>query len=223
MTKLITEPYLSQTIRWPKSGHHILAQFDVESVVVYQAYRSSIGKFAKEHGYFGGEFSYSRMSWIKPNFLWMMYRSGWGTKAGQEVTLAIRIHRSFFDSLLAQAVESSFTGFQYATYEEWKKAVVSSSVRMQWDPDHHPRGTSLPRRALQLGLRSRALKDYGKNEILEILDISSFVIEQRENNSAERISELITPMERVYLPDDPKIRTRLGLDYSDTTSLSVSS
>jgi len=27
------------------------------------------------------------MSWIKPNFLWMMYRCGWGTKEGQQVTL----------------------------------------------------------------------------------------------------------------------------------------
>ena len=56
-----------------------------EGVIVYQAYRPSIGTYAVEHGHFGGEFSYSRMSWIKTNFLWMMYRSGWGTKPGQEV------------------------------------------------------------------------------------------------------------------------------------------
>ena len=85
MTKLRTEPYVAQTERWPKSGRHILAQFDDASVVVYQAYRPSIGRHAAEHGYFGGDFSLSRMSWIKPNFLWMMYRSGWGTKEGQEV------------------------------------------------------------------------------------------------------------------------------------------
>jgi hypothetical protein len=73
---LITEPYLAQQARWPASGRHILAQFDVESVVVYQAYRPAIGHFAARHGYFGGGFSLGRMSWIKPNFLWMMYRSG---------------------------------------------------------------------------------------------------------------------------------------------------
>ena len=67
------------------SGRHVLAQYDAETVVVYQAYRPSIGAFAATHGYFGGGFSPSRMSWIKPNFLWMMYRCGWATKEGQEV------------------------------------------------------------------------------------------------------------------------------------------
>lgn len=71
------------------SGRHILAQVD-EEAVVYQAYRPEIGHFAAQHGYFGGRFSLRRMSWIKPNFLWMMFRSGWGTKEGQEVTLPLR-------------------------------------------------------------------------------------------------------------------------------------
>ena len=88
---LITEPYSAQNARWPGSGRHILAQFDAESVVVYQAYNPAIGQFAARHGYFGGDFGMSRMSWIKPNFLWMMYRSGWGTKENQEVTLAVRL------------------------------------------------------------------------------------------------------------------------------------
>ena len=43
--------------------------------------------------------NYNRMSWIKPNFLWMMYRSNWGRSQGQEVVLAVRLKRSFFDSL----------------------------------------------------------------------------------------------------------------------------
>ena len=102
---LLTEKYLNQVVIWPKSGRHILAQADQDLVVVYQAYRPAIAKFVLAHGYLGGDFSYSRMSWIKPSFLWMMYRSGWGTKEGQEITLAIRIRRQFFESILAQAVE----------------------------------------------------------------------------------------------------------------------
>ncbi len=46
------------------------------SIVVYQAYRPEIGDFSVEHQHFGGAFSYNRMTWIKPNFLWMMYHSG---------------------------------------------------------------------------------------------------------------------------------------------------
>ena len=136
---LITEPYLAQDARWPRSGRHILAQFDAESVVVYQAYRPEIGHFAARHGYFGGGFSLGRMSWIKPNFLWMMYRSGWGTKEGQEVTLAVRLRRDAFDEILRLAVHSTFMPEVYGTHEAWQRAVAGSDVRLQWDPDHGPR------------------------------------------------------------------------------------
>ena len=106
--KLITEPYITQLARWPTSGQHILAQFDEQSIVVYQAYRPATGRFAASHGYFGDGFSFNRMSWIKPNFLWMMFRSGWGTKEGQESILAVRIQRAAFDMLLEKAVYSRF-------------------------------------------------------------------------------------------------------------------
>ncbi|MEH2315556.1 DUF4291 family protein [Nostoc sp.] len=74
--RLITEPYLTQVSNWPKNGRHILAQYDDHSIVVYQAYRPAIGDFTATYGYFSDEFSFDRMSWIKPNFIWMMYRSG---------------------------------------------------------------------------------------------------------------------------------------------------
>jgi hypothetical protein len=67
--RLIAESYLAQNARWPRSGRHVLAQFDATSVVVYQAYRADIGQFAARHGRFGGGFSPGRMSWVKPNFL----------------------------------------------------------------------------------------------------------------------------------------------------------
>ncbi|MEA5578039.1 DUF4291 family protein [Anabaena sp. UHCC 0451] len=70
--RLVTEPYLNQVSRWPKNGRHILAQYDDHSIVVYQAYRPTIANFAATHGYFSGEFSFNRMSWIKPNFLWIL-------------------------------------------------------------------------------------------------------------------------------------------------------
>jgi len=66
--RLPTELYVQQARRWPAEGRHILAHYDAETIVVYQAYRPSIGEYVIKHGVFGGEFSYSRMSWIKPNF-----------------------------------------------------------------------------------------------------------------------------------------------------------
>jgi Domain of unknown function (DUF4291) len=152
------------------------------------------------------------MSWIKPNFLWMMYRSGWGTKAGQEVTLALRIRRSFFEGLLAEAVESSYPEARYATRADWAAAVAGSSVRLQWDPDHGPTGAPLQRRALQLGLRGRSLEAFGKRELLEVMNISAFVAEQHSLVAGRRLSDLVTPIEDVYVPAEAAVRLRLGLD-----------
>jgi hypothetical protein len=195
--RLMTETYLSQTPRWPTSGRHILAQYDAETVVVYQAYRPAIGRFAATHGYFGGDFSVERMSWIKPNFLWMMYRSGWGTKPGQEVTLAVRIQRPAFDAILRAAVPSSFDAARYPDKAAWRVAVRRSDARAQWDPDHDPSGAPVARRAIQLGLRGDLLASYSREWIVEIEDISPFVAEQREHAHSP-YAELVVPCEDVY-------------------------
>lgn len=208
---LATMPYSEQEKLWPKSGRHILAHFDDSTVIVYQAYCRSIGRFAVQHGKFGGDFSYSRMSWVKTNFLWMMYRSGWGTKENQHVTLALRLRREFFESLLAQAVPSSWDRRMYSTEEEWKAAVARSNVRVQWDPDHHPSGANVDRRAVQLGLRGDVLKAFGQQEIVEVIDLSDFVTEQRFRFASGGVDVLHTPLERVYTPADMSVVARLGL------------
>lgn len=208
--KLVTEPYLNQVNRWPKNGRHILAQYDDRSIVVYQAYRPDIGNFAINNGYFGGEFSLDRMSWIKPNFLWMMYRSEWGNKSGQEVILAVKIKRSAFDEILAEAVHSSYLPDLYNSEKEWKQAVKQSSVRLQWDPDRLPSGEKLERRAIQLGLRGELLRRYSRDWIVEIEDISEFVRQQYQYKGSDR-KNLLTPSEFVYPISNPDIAQKLGL------------
>ncbi|MBA4104820.1 MAG: DUF4291 domain-containing protein [Pirellula sp.] len=209
---IAVQPYLEQATVWPYAGRHILAQYDDETIVVYQAYRPETGRWAAEHGAFGEGFSYNRMSWIKPNFLWMMYRSGWGTKEGQEVTLALRLRRVFFDDLLAQAVQATYDEGQFATRDSWQAAVAASEVRVQWDPDHDPFGAKVERRALQLGIRGETLRAFGTRELVEVVDLSEFVAEQRMNVTAERLSRLQSPTERVYFPANPDIAPKLGPD-----------
>jgi hypothetical protein len=207
--RLQTERYADQLEVWPEQGRHILAQHDEERVVVYQAYRPSIGHYAASHGHFGGDFSLSRMSWIKPNFLWMMYRSGWGTKEGQEVILAVSLERAAFDQILAQAVHSGFVEELYGDRASWQQRVKESGVRLQWDPDHAPDGSRLERRAIQLGLRGEVLRGYAREWIIEIEDISNFVAEQRDN--VGKPERLLTPRERVYPVEDADVARRLGL------------
>ena len=142
----------------------------------------------------------------------MMYRSGWGTKAEQEVTLAVRVRRAFFDAVLSAAVPSSFGASSgYPDNEAWKAAVAGSDVRLQWDPDHDPAGGKCERRAIQLGLRGEILRHYAREAIVEITDISAFVAQQRPRATPAKYADLVTPRERVYLPDDAAIGARLGL------------
>ncbi len=210
--KLRTEPYLKQLERWPASGRHILAQFDAETMVVYQAYRPTIGLFAARHQRFGGDFSLKRMSWIKPNFLWMMYRSGWGMKEGQEVTLAVRLRRTAFDEILQQAVHSTYVPAVYGSPENWKARLAQSPVRLQWDPDHDPRGDKLERRAIQLGLAEDVLLKYAREWIVSIEDVSGFVAEQRTHADANGFGELLTPHEEVYPINNADVARHLGID-----------
>lgn len=211
---LTTESYLTQNARWPRTGRVILANSDEDSVIVYQAYRLSIGRYAAQHGHFGGGgFSMTRMTWVKPNFLWMMYRSGWGTKEGQEVTLAIRLAKKAFDEILCSAVYSSFESNVYGTHDEWKRAVATSNVRLQWDPDHDPMGEPLERRAIQLGLRGPVVEKYAREWILGIEDISEFVEDQRQCVVAGDLSQLVMPRETVYAVSDGIVSSRLGLDH----------
>jgi hypothetical protein len=209
--QLKIEPYLNQKERWQSKGKVILAQYDSDSIVVYQAYRPEIGHFAAQHGYFGGDFKLSRMTWIKPNFLWMMYRSGWGTKEGQEVTLAIRIQRSAFDTILAQAVHSKHISEIYENQQVWSTAVKRSDVRLQWDPDHTPAGDRVERRAIQLGLQGEAAIKYSQEWIVSIEDISEFVTEQQQHVISQNYDALFTPSEDTYEVTNLEIVRRLQL------------
>ena len=203
--------YKEQEKEWPQTGYHIMAQYDDEKVVVYQSYKPSIGNFASQNQFFGETFSLDRMTWIKPNFLWMMYRNGWGTKEGQEVVLAIHLKRTAFETYLEHAVYSSFKSELYDSYEAWQKDIADSNVRLQWDPDHGPNGTKLERRAIQIGLRKEFIKSYATEDILEIEDISGFVREQYEFVKTNSLDELVTPLERPLMFKNDKLNAYLKL------------
>lgn len=194
-----------------KEGIHprlLLALFDEESITVYQAYKPSIGEQAARQGNFcNSEFSFSRMTWIKPNFTWMMYRSGWATKPNQETILAIRLRRKYFDQLVCQAVPALYSQAEsYETEEQWHVAVRKSHVVVQWDPDHHMHSaTKMPYRVIQLGLRKKALEGFKGPGILTITDISDEVRALRSQIISKTKGHKdwcndATPLETLYTP-----------------------
>ncbi len=169
------EGYRSQRAGWPSEGRHILAAYDDERIVVYQAYRPEIADAAVRAQAFVSPWRKDRMTWIKPGFLWMMYRSSWATALDQERILAVHVKRAAFDRYLATAVHSSYQPEIYESSDAWKRAVRGSNVRLQWDPDHGPGGDKRTRRAIQLGLRGETVRGYACADLLGIEDITDFV------------------------------------------------
>jgi hypothetical protein len=211
--KIETEPYLESIANLPAQGQHIIAHQPGDRLVVYQAYNHHIADFAVKHQYLGGDhFSYNRMSWIKPNFLWMMYRCGWAQKENQERVLAFWISRATFEEVLAQVVFSSFKETYYSSHEAWRAELDARDVRLQWDPDHDPFGEKLERRAIQLGLKGKALQQFGKEGILEIEDVTDFVRTQRQHVIDKDLQRLIVPKERVYVFTDESIKKKIAAD-----------
>lgn len=191
------ENYLEQQARLPRAGRHVVASFDADTVVVYQAYRAEIADHAVHHQRFGGPWSFTRMSWIKPGFMWMMYRSGWATKPGQERVLAVTLRRAPFETLVNSAVLSHYVEGVHPSRESWKEDAALSDVRVQWDPDHSPKGGKLERRAIQLGLRGDALRRYAVEWVVSIADVTPFVHEQYGVLQRDGVAALRVPREDV--------------------------
>jgi hypothetical protein len=148
----------------------IRARFTEDTVTVYQAYPASIALPAIARGRFAPEYNRGRMTWIKPSFLWMMYRSSWGTGVGQEHVLAVEITRAGFHAALARAVASSHRPALHATQDAWRRELRRSDVRFQWDPERDLRLQPQSWRSLQIGLSGQAVHQYLDDWITGVTD-----------------------------------------------------
>ena len=153
------------------------------------------------------------MTWIKPLFGWMMHRSGWASKPGQERILAIEIGRAGFEWALGHSCLSHLTPGQQATPEAWSAAMAASPVRIQWDPDRSLTGDQLAHRAIQVGLSCDAVRRYADEWIRSLSDITDLVHRIRQLLRAGLITEASRelPAERVY-PLGPALGGRIGAD-----------
>ena len=178
---------------------NIYAVFNDKTIRVYQAYNNEIADEALKLGRFGSKFSLNRMTWIKPSFLWMMYRSGWASKQGQERILAIDLKKEGFDEIVRNAVLSSFREVSDLSKEEWKNRLENSEVRCQWDPDRDIYANPIGRRAIQLGIKGETVRKYVNEWIVNITDITDKVNEMRNSIQNGTFSESILPQERKYI------------------------
>ena len=194
------------------SEREIRAEYDRESITVYQAYREEIALPALQQQRFVPPFSLNRMTWIKPSFLWMMERCGWGHKPGQEYVLAIRITRQGWEEALSHAVLTSFEKGVYRDAQEWEAAMKGALVHVQWDPERSIHGQKLPYRSIQVGLSRQIIEKYVNEWTLEIRDMTPLVKKSyalRKAGETAKARDLL-PNERVY-PLLPALAQRLGM------------
>jgi len=192
--------------------HEIRAHYDERSITLYQAYPQSIALPAVHHNRFVPPFSLNRMTWIKPSFLWLMGRSRWGLKAGQEMILAIRITREGWEKALSYAVLTSYDPRVYRHYDEWAAQFEKALVHVQWDPERTLRGKSLPVNSIQVGLSRHIVEQYVNEWTIEVKDVTPAVrkISGLLQQGQEAQARGLLPKERVY-PLTQALARRIGI------------
>ncbi|MEU1415922.1 DUF4291 domain-containing protein [Streptomyces sp. NPDC005731] len=186
----------------PQRG--IRALHTASTITVYQAYSPEIGMPAIRQGRFPAAWKRDRMTWIKPSFLWMMYRCGWGTKPGQETVLAVEITREGFEWALRNACLSSYVRGLHSDRSTWQRRLKRASARVQWDPERDLHLQPLPYRSLQLGLSGEAVRRYADEWTVSINDVTPLareihaLVSSGDPDSATRL----LPKERPYPAED---------------------
>lgn len=178
-------------------------QWDDEGVFFYQAYNDEIADWAVQHQQFGGpNFNPTRMTWIKPSFAWVLYRSGYACKHNQTRILKVKLSHASVAELLQNC--------------QCRTGGGGSKGRVQWDPEHDlmsadgkvPR-KMLRRRAIQIGLKGSLSEMYVRS-VVSIEDVTELAHRIHEAHNAtdtkSAMSHLLPelPVERPYMPSCPE-------------------
>ncbi|UWE10832.1 DUF4291 domain-containing protein [Actinacidiphila bryophytorum] len=184
--------------------HQIRALHTDSTVTVYQAYRPEIGLPAAQHGRFPAAWQRDRMTWIKPSFLWMMYRCGWAEKEGQETVLAVEITREGFEWALENSCLSHYERGLHPDQATWRRRLKRAPARVQWDPERDLHLQPLPHRSLQLGLTGEAAHRYAEEWIVSISDATplAHTIHAHVREGALDAARRLLPAERPYPAGD---------------------
>jgi uncharacterized protein DUF4291 len=180
----------------------VYAAYDDEGIYVYQAFKPSIVKAAVKKGTFSAGFNMDRMTWIKPSFAWVLYRSGYATKTRQEAILKIKLTHEGFLSILRQSVETGYNPRVFEKHDDWRRALKQSEVRHQWDPERYLTLAKHPaRRAIQIGIRGETVYRYVNEWIIDLEEVTELAHAIKEAKGKNQAFPLV-PDERAYTVND---------------------
>lgn len=186
----------------------VRAFYDDQTITVYQAYSSAIAIPAVNEQKLSASpsFSFARMTWIKPSWCWMMYRSGYSYKdPGQAHILAITMRNAHFLGLLEKAV--------LTTHDTSNSGKISSKdkpeVKVQWDPERTPMLEKLPYRSIQIGIPRALSQQWVEEWIVSIEDVTEraqklkAALDEKPELSVDELTSMdLHPVERPFqLPE----------------------
>jgi hypothetical protein len=142
--------------------------------------------------------------------LWLMHRSNWARKPGQERILAVRITRAGWEQALSQAVLTAPEPAIHGSAAAWRKAFETASVHLQWDPERSLRGAALNYYSVQVGIGRALIRSYVEQWVVTLTDLTPTVnkiaglVRGGQNAKAQRL----LPPERPY-PLDATVARRI--------------
>ncbi|MEU3063877.1 DUF4291 domain-containing protein [Streptomyces subrutilus] len=187
-----------------ESTYRIRAVRTASTVTVYQAYSPLIGLPTAQDGRFPASWRRDRMTWIKPSFLWMMHRSGWAAKEGQETVLAVEITRDGFAWALEHACLAHYARGLHPDRDTWKRELKRAPARVQWDPERDLQLRPLAHRSLQLGLAGEAAERYADEWTVGITDVTplAHAVHAHVKDGDLEAARRLLPDERPYPAGD---------------------
>lgn len=187
----------------------IYANFDDEGIYVYQAFKPEIVAAAIKKGSFGTGFNMERMTWIKPSFAWMLYRSGYASKHRQEAILKIKLKHEGFLEILRHGVPTSYSESNFSSENDWRTSLKNSLVRYQWDPERDLHLRKLERRAIQLGIKGEIVQRYVNEWIINLEEVTELAHQIKNSLSSKFLPEV--PEEKIYTINE-NIKKQLSIN-----------
>jgi len=186
--------------------YEIRANYDKDTIVMYQAYSDNIADLAIKNQTFVSPFSFTRMTWIKPSFLWLMHRSNWGQKPNQQRILAVHISREGWEKALSLGILTSPENHIHGSGQKWDELFNAAKVHVQWDTERSVKGTALTYFSIQVGLSRSIIAEFVNDWIVKIEDLTPLVkkLNKFRKQGGKNISKHM-PKERVY-----PISTKMG-------------
>lgn len=187
----------------PRKLREVWARQDDMNLVVYQAFGPEIALPALREQKLIAPFSLSRMTWVKPSFLWACYRSEWATAKQQQRLLAITLAKSIFFNCLDDACLSHFEPEVHKTSEVWSEQLRTSACRIQWDPERDVNMVRMEYRSLQLGIGSSLSKQYAESWITCVEDVTALAHQIRDlirTGQSYEASKLLPKEQLLSLP-----------------------